>query len=249
MTEAKKTVLELRNLTLRRGEFLLDKVCCSVMEREIVAIIGKTGAGKTLLLETAAGLCRADGGQALYGGIPIQTVPIERRNIGYLYQDYGLFPHMTARENIGFSLRMQRIGAKERRHRVDEMAERFGIREILEQYPATLSGGEQQRVALARALMMRPPLLFLDEPFSALDPVTRKDFYRILHEVREEFGCAILFVTHDFSEAQQLADRIGVLIDGRLRGVVEASCLFTAPWEAEVCRFLGISEDERGDRE
>ena len=107
----------------------------------------------------------------------------------------------------------------------------------------TLSGGEQQRVALARALMMRPQLLILDEPLSALDPVTRQDFYKILQEVRQDFGCAILFVTHDFSEAQQLADRIGILITGRLRGVVEAEDLFTAPWEDDVIRFLGIEKE------
>ena len=123
------------------------------------------------------------------------------------------------------------------------MAERFGIDGVLEQYPGTLSGGEQQRVALARALMMRPQLLILDEPFSALDPVTRQDFYRILQEIRQDFGCAILYVTHDFSEAQQLADRIGVLIAGRLRGVVKAQELFTAPWDDDVSRFLGIEKE------
>ncbi len=248
MTDKRIPVLELRNLTLHRGDFLLDHVSFSVEEKEIFAIIGKTGAGKTLLLEVSSGLCKEDGGQVLYRGTPIRDIQVHRRNIGYLYQDYGLFPHMNARENIGFSLRMQHVPAKERQRRVEEMAERFGIREVLEQYPATLSGGEQQRVALARALMMRPPLLFLDEPFSALDPVTRQDFYRMIHEVREDFGCAILFVTHDFSEAQQLADRIGVLIDGRLRGVVEAQSLFTASWEPEVCRFLGISPGEEGEK-
>ena len=249
MTDNRNVVLELRDLTLRRGDFLLDGVSFDVKEKEIFAIIGKTGAGKTLLLEAASGLCKADGGEALFRGTPIRNIPVHQRNIGYLYQDYGLFPHMSAQENIGFSLRMQRVAAKERQRRVEEMAERFGIREVLEQYPATLSGGEQQRVALARALMMRPPVLFLDEPFSALDPVTRQDFYRMIHEIREEFGCAILFVTHDFSEAQQLADRIGVLIDGRLRGIVAAQSLFDAPWEPEVCRFLGISRKQEGEKE
>ena len=243
MSDQKKAVLELRNLTLKRGSFLLDAVSFTVHAGEIFAVIGKTGAGKTLLLEAAAGLSSADGGQVLYGGEPVREIPIYQRNIGYLYQDYGLFPHITAGENIGFALKMQHVPAKDRQSRVAAMAERFGIGGVLEQYPGTLSGGEQQRVALARALMMCPQLLILDEPFSALDPVTRQDFYRILQEVRQDFGCAILFVTHDFSEAQQLADRIGVLIAGRLRGVVEAENLFAAPWEDDVSRFLGIKKE------
>ena len=243
MSDFKKEILELRDLTLKRGSFLLNAVSFTVYAGEIFAVIGKTGAGKTLLLEAAAGLCPIDGGQVLYGGEPVREIPIYRRNIGYLYQDYGLFPHMTAEENIGFALKMQHVSVRDRRSRVAAMAERFGIGGVLEQYPGTLSGGEQQRVALARALMMRPQLLILDEPFSALDPVTRQDFYGILQEVRKDFGCAILFVTHDFSEAQQLADRIGVLIAGRLRGVVPVKDLFTAPWEDDVIRFLGIEKE------
>lgn len=152
---------------------------------------------------------------------------------------------MTAEKNIAYSLKMQRCPKEEIQKRVFEMGKRFGITGILKQYPGTLSGGEQQRVALARALMMRPSLLILDEPFSALDPVTKKRLYGMLRQIREEFHCAILFVTHDFQEAQELADRIGVLIDGRLQGIVSSGDLFTAEWKEDVRDFLGL--DERGE--
>lgn len=235
-------ILKVDHLTLRRGNFLLEDVSLSVGEQEIVALIGKTGAGKTVLLETVAGFNRPDSGSVLYQGREISSIPIEQRNIGYLYQDYSLFPHMTAEKNIGYCLKMQRCPRQEIRRQVLEMAERFGITGILKQYPGTLSGGEQQRVALARALMMRPRLLILDEPFSALDPVTKRRLYGMIREIRDQFRCAILFVTHDFQEAQELADRVGVLIGGRLQGVVDSHGLFTANWDESTRDFLGLED-------
>ena len=138
-------------------------------------------------------------------------LPIFRRNIGFLYQDYSLFPHMTARANIDFGLRMRGYKKEEIQQRVEEISSRFGINSLLDLYPGTLSGGEQQRVALARALITQPPLLLLDEPFSALDPATRKSMYEMLLRIREEYNCAVLFVTHNFEEAEHLADRIGII--------------------------------------
>ncbi|MGI5962929.1 MAG: ATP-binding cassette domain-containing protein [Lawsonibacter sp.] len=241
MFNLNSNLLSIQNLSVQRGNFRLQSISLTIKVGEIVALIGKTGAGKTLLLEAAAGFYPPDSGQVLYQGTSISTIPIFQRKIGYLYQDYGLFPHMTAEQNIAFPLTIQRVAKTEIRHQVAQMADRFGIQSILSQYPGTLSGGEQQRVALARALMMRPPLLLLDEPFSALDPVTKQNLYQMLHEIRDTFGCAILFVTHDFYEAEQLADRIGVLISGQLRGIVDSGQLFTAPWERDVRQFLGLT--------
>lgn len=235
-------LLKVHNLTLRRGNFQLEDVSLSIGEQEIVALIGKTGAGKTVLLETIAGFHRPDRGGVRYQGREISSIPIEARNIGYLYQDYSLFPHMTAENNIGYCLRIRGCPQKEIQESVREMAERFGITGILNQYPGTLSGGEQQRVALARALMMRPQLLILDEPFSALDPVTKRRLYGMIQEIRAQFRCAVLFVTHDFQEAQSLADRVGVLVGGRLQGIVESGALFTANWNEETRDFLGLEE-------
>ncbi|MBR5381201.1 MAG: ATP-binding cassette domain-containing protein [Oscillospiraceae bacterium] len=239
-----KPVLCVEDLVVRKGGFLLDRVSFTLAENEIMAVIGRTGSGKTLLLETVAGFCEPLSGAVLYEGVPIRRIPLHRRNIGYLYQDYSLFPHMTVEANLAYPLKLRHVPASEIRTRTAAMADRFGIRHILKQYPGTLSGGEQQRTALARALMLRVPLLLLDEPFSALDPVTKSGLYQLLLDVRRDFGCALLFVTHDFSEAAGLADRVGVLLGGRLRGVLPADELFTADWDDDVKRFLGIADKE-----
>lgn len=239
-------VLRYCRLTVRRGNFVLRDISLDVKAGEILAIIGKTGAGKTLLLESAAGLCRPDSGMVLYGGQDIRSIPLHRRNIGYLYQEYSLFPHMTAGANIGYGLTIRKAAKAEIRRQVEALAERFGIGALLSQYPGTLSGGEQQRVALARALILRPRLLLLDEPFSALDPVTRGQLHRLLLEVRRDFGCAVVFVTHDFDEATALADRIGVLIGGCLEGIVPSKRLYTSPWPESVRAFLGLNR-QRSD--
>ncbi len=235
-------ILSFQKLSIQRGDFLLDQVSFDVREAEIFSIIGKTGSGKSVLLETAAGFFVPKSGIVSYRSLPVHQIPLHKRNIGYLYQDYGLFPHMTAAENIAYSLAMRRIPRAEIRRQVRAMAERFDIQAVLEQYPGVLSGGEQQRVALARALIMRPQLLLLDEPFSALDPMTKHALYQMLLNIRKEFHCAILFVTHDFAEAEQLADRVGVLISGKLRGIADSRELFTASWGREVREFLGITD-------
>lgn len=240
MSENLHSILSFQDLTVQRGEFRLSHVSFDVYENEIFAMIGKTGAGKSVLLEAAAGFFAPESGWVKYDGQMVHEIPLYQRNIGYLYQDYSLFPHMTAEENIGYSLKMKCISKEKIRKQVRAMAERFEICSILDQYPATLSGGEQQRVALARALMMRPRLLLLDEPFSALDPVTKQSLYEILEAIRKEFQCAMVFVTHDFAEAQQLADRIGILISGKLRGIVKSGELFQTDWDNDVQKFLGM---------
>ena len=245
MSKASSTILDFQALTVQRGDFLLEQICFAVQEEEIFAIIGKTGAGKSVLLEAAAGFFLPKSGAVLYQGMPVHEIPLHARRIGYLYQDYSLFPHMTAEENIAYSLRMRRIPKAEIRRQISEIAERFGILPILQQYPGVLSGGEQQRVALARALVMHPQLLLLDEPFSALDPVTKRMLYQMLLGIRAEFHCAILFVTHDFAEAEQLADRVGILISGKLRGITDSRKLFSADWGRDVREFLGLTDQEK----
>ncbi|MBQ3403999.1 MAG: ATP-binding cassette domain-containing protein [Oscillospiraceae bacterium] len=239
-----ETVLEMENVHVRRGCFDLEGIDLSVKKREIFAILGKTGAGKSVLLETAAGFHSPICGSVRLEGRDLCCIPLNERNIGYLYQDYSLFPHLTAGANISFGLRMRRKSRDEIRKRTEEIARLFEISGLLEQYPGTLSGGEQQRVALARALITRPPLLLLDEPFSALDPVTKGKMHDTLLSIRDEFGCAILFVTHNFAEAELLADRVAILIRGRISGVAERSALYSADWNAEARQFLGLEEKE-----
>ena len=245
MDKNTEEILRLEHVTLRRGSFLLNQISLSVRAGEIAAILGPTGAGKTLLLETIAGFARPEAGRVLCRGADVHRTPLCRRNIGYLYQDLSLFPHMTAAANMGYGLRLRRLPRQEIRKQVEAMADRFGLRAVLDQYPGTLSGGEQQRVALARALMVRTPLLLLDEPFSALDPVTKAGLHRLLREVCGEFQCAVVLVTHDFQEAVSLAGRVGVLLGGTLRGIVPAGALFDAPWDEEARRFLGLGPIEK----
>ena len=236
---AKKQLLVVQKLNLTRGNFKLCDVSFSIHANEILAIIGKTGAGKTLLLESIAGFHDLESESILLHDRALETYSLPERKLGYLYQDYCLFPHMTARENIAYGLKMQKRSKKEISERVEKLAQELEITGILGQYPATLSGGEQQRVALARALSIEPEILLLDEPFSSLDPATKQKLYVLIKEINKEHACTIVFVTHDFYEAQKLADRTGILIEGRLRGIVDSDKLFTSEWDEDVNCFLG----------
>ncbi len=230
-----------QDFCLRKGSFQLKDISFSLHTREIFAILGKSGAGKTLLLESAAGFYSPHHGQILLYGHNIHSIPLAQRKIGFVYQDYALFPHMTAEKNIAYGLQMRHIPQKEQQYKVNEIAEILHIREILQQYPQTLSGGEKQRCALARALILRPSLLLMDEPFAALDPLTRKHLYAEITTIPERFDCSILFVTHDFQEAQQLAQRIGIIIAGRLTSIRKAEDLFSPCDDEDLNTFLTIS--------
>ena len=238
----KDCILQVEGLCLRKGSFVLRDVSFSLGRNEVLSLLGPTGAGKTMLLETVAGFYVPDAGRVLFRGRQVSSIPLHKRNIGYLFQDYALFHRMTVRQNIGYGLKMQGRPKEEIARAVAELAEWFGISHLLDDYPGTLSGGEQQRTALARALITRPPLLLLDEPFSALDPQTSRKLYDKLRQIRQEFSCAMVFVTHDFHEAQELSDRIGILIKGELCGVVPQEELYTSAWPPAAAALLGIEE-------
>ena len=232
--------IDIHDLRVTRGEFILTVDELQVNEGEIFAILGTTGSGKTVLMESIAGAYPIDGGEILLNGKNVDDLPIQQRHLGILYQDYALFPHMTVHDNIAYGLKHVRP----RRHDVDEcvneMLAMFDIEQLANRYPGVISGGESQRAALARALIMHPDILILDEPFSALDPTTKLQMYEMLRSVHQAFGCTIVFVTHDFNEAQTLADRVGIILDGQLRCVVDADALFDEQHTPEVKRFLGI---------
>ena len=232
--------IEVRDLRVTRGEFTLEVDELSIQPREVFAILGSTGSGKTVLMESIAGAFSIDEGFILLDGKDVDTLPIQQRHMGILYQDYALFPHMTVRNNIAYGLKRAKVPHMEIDERVNEMLDLFGIRHIAERHPGVISGGESQRTALARALVLEPEILILDEPFSALDPTTKQQMYSMLRDVHARFDCTIVFVTHDFNEAQTLADRVGIILDGRLRTVVPASELFSIAHSEEVSRFLGL---------
>ena len=233
--------LEIKNFSVTRGDFSLHPVSFSVRAGEIFAILGRTGSGKTVLLEAASGMFPGNQGVILLNGTDICQIPPRERRIGFVYQDHGLFPHMDVFHNIAYGLKMHGVPADERTRRVHEIMDAFSIRHISRQYPGTLSGGERQRTALARALILRPILLLLDEPFSALDPATRSKIHRQLLAVHEQYKCTILFVTHDFQEAASLSDRIAILLDGHLETVVESGQLLAKHYNKNVEEFLGRS--------
>jgi molybdate transport system ATP-binding protein len=215
----------------------------SAREGECLALAGPSGAGKTSLLRTAAGLLRPDQGRVTCGSeVWLDTergvfLDPERRRCGYVFQEYALFPHLRAWQNVAYPLR---AGSRaERRRRAHDLLDRFGVAHLAGARPATLSGGERQRVALARALALRPSALLLDEPLSALDARTRAAAARELAGVLRESEAPALLVTHDFGEAAQLGDRVGVIDAGRIVQTGTASELAAEPRSAFVADFTG----------
>jgi len=228
------------------GDFALTDVSFSVADGEYFVILGPTGAGKTLILETIAGFYIPREGHILLKGDDATHTPPEKRNIGFVYQDYALFPHMTVEENVAFGLKMHGSPKETVEHRVQKIMEVMQISHLKERFPTTLSGGEQQRTALARALVIDPDVLLLDEPLSALDPRTRENLRDELKRLHQTQGTTTIHVTHDQTEALVLADRIAVIIDGRVVQVDVPSKVFNNPASVEVANFVGVENVLKG---
>jgi len=209
----------------------------------VTVLFGPSGSGKTTVLRALAGLDRPDGGAITFDGEPwfdagrgVLASP-QARGVGFLFQDYALFPHLSVRANVAYGL--HRLAAAGRASRVAELAERFGLEDLLDRSPGQLSGGQKQRVALARALAPRPRLLLLDEPLSALDAPTREVLRGELRHLLEQSGVPAIVVTHDRIEALALGDRLAVLVDGAIRQVGPVHEVFSAPADVEVARVVG----------
>ena len=239
--------VSIRDLWVDLGTFHLHGLNLDVEAGEYFVILGPTGAGKTVLLESIAGLYPLSRGRVLLDGRDVTRLPPERRGIGFVYQDYVLFPHLNVGQNIAFGLKLLKLPRAEVGERVRAMARLLGIDGLLGRKPATLSGGEQQRVSLARALVVRPRLLLLDEPLSALDPGMRQELQRELARVHRELGTTMLHVTHDFEEAIALAERIAVVHEGRVAQVGAAQEIFRQPESEFVARFVGATNILSGE--
>lgn len=231
--------IRIDRLLVTRGSFTLRVDELTVRPREIFAILGETGAGKTVLLEAIAGAYPVDEGAIELDGKNIETLPVRQRHLGIVYQDYALFPHMSVAENIGYGLKMNDVPADEAARRIERQLSLFGIERIADRFPGIISGGESQRCALARALVMEPEILLLDEPFSAVDPATKERLYQTIRDIHRAFDCTIVFVSHDFNEAATLADRVGIVLGGKLRAIARSNELFTKKFDEDVMRFLG----------
>ncbi len=234
-------MIRLENLHVRVGNFDLRDISLQVPDGGYALIIGPTGSGKTTLLEAVAGHAKLRAGRVFMHDEEVTDLPPERRGLGFVYQQYHLFPHLSVRDNIGYGLRPPRRGPQELdpESRINELARMLAIVPLLDRPVRGLSGGEQQRVALARALAPKPSILLLDEPFAAVDPATRQVLRRELRELHEREGITTLQVTHDFDEALRLGDLVAVLSEGRIAQSGTPEQVFRYPNSAFVARFVG----------
>ncbi len=239
-------LIEMRGVSIRLGEFAVHDAHLEVEKGEYFVLLGPTGAGKTVLLECIAGLHRPQSGDVLVEGRRVNRVPPEQRGLGYLPQDYALFPHLDVAQNIGFGMRLRRKSRDETERKVNELAGLLKITHLLGRSPLHLSGGEKQRVALARALAIEPKVLLLDEPLSALDEQTRETLCVELRRVHAELRTTTVHVSHNFEETLAVADRIGIIQDGRVRQVGTPEDVFRRPASEFVARFVRSENIWRG---
>ncbi|MFD1746802.1 sulfate/molybdate ABC transporter ATP-binding protein [Rhizobium helianthi] len=224
-------------------------VSLTVKSGELIALLGPSGSGKTTILRMVAGLEYADGGHIYFGDQDATDIPVRDRGVGFVFQHYALFPHMTVAENIGFGMSVSKVkrSKAEIAARVDQLLSLVKLKGLGDRFPAQISGGQRQRVALARALSVDPKVLLLDEPFGALDANVRHDLRRWLREIHDELGITTIFVTHDQEEALDLADRVVILKEGKIvqEGTPQEVC--RDPKDAFVLKFLGDANRLTGE--
>ena len=238
--------VELRDLKRSFGAVAaIDGISLSVKTGEFLALLGPSGSGKTSLLRALAGLEYLDSGHIEIGGKSMDGVPARERGVGFVFQHYALFRHMTVARNVAFGLEVRpkklRPAQKVIDQRAHDLLELMGIGELADRFPDQVSGGQRQRVALARALAIEPSLLLLDEPFGALDAKVRRNLRIWLRDLHDRMGLTSIFVTHDQAEAMEMADRVAVLRDGRIEQVDTPDRLYLHPSSAFVHEFLGDS--------
>ena len=235
--------LSISGLSAQAGSFTLGPVSLDIPPDRVLVVLGPSGAGKTMLLETIAGLRPRQAGQISLAATDITSLPPERRRIGLVFQDAALFPHLTVKDNIRFGPRARRAASPDGS---DDLLHQLGITHLADRSPRSLSGGERQRVALARALAIQPGLLLLDEPLSALDQPTREEMRALLQQLLAELEIPAAHVTHDRDEALSIGDDLAVIVGGRLRQTGPAATVATEPADPDVARLLGWSELGQG---
>ncbi|MFT4197110.1 MAG: sulfate ABC transporter ATP-binding protein [Pseudoxanthomonas sp.] len=236
--------ITIEGLARRFGAFAaLDGIDLEIRQGELLALLGPSGSGKTTLLRVIAGLEQADTGRVLFDGRDATALPVQERGVGFVFQHYALFKHMTVADNIGFGLHIRRGRRRLKRGEIDarvrELLALVQLEGLEKRFPAQLSGGQRQRVALARALAIEPQVLLLDEPFGALDAQVRRELRRWLRQVHERTGVTTVFVTHDQEEALELADRVAILNRGRLEQVGTPAEVYDHPATPFVHGFVG----------
>ena len=227
------------------GVRALADLSLDVAAGELVSLLGPSGCGKTTALRIVGGFEFADTGRVMIGGHEVTDLPPTRRDIGMVFQAYSLFPNMTAAQNVEFGMRLRRQPTTRRRDQTAELLALVGLSPHADKYPHQLSGGQQQRVALARALAIRPKMLLLDEPLSALDAKVRVGLREEIRRIQQELGITTLFVTHDQEEALAISDRVGVMSEGRLEQLDVPAKVYREPATPFVAQFVGVANTLR----
>lgn len=233
--------LRLKNIEFRQEDFELIIPYLEAKPGEFLTLLGPSGCGKTTTLRIIAGFEKPDRGEIYFDDTIMNDVPPYERNIGIVFQDYALFPHMTVYDNISFGLKLRKLPKGEIRRRVLWALELVGLKGFEDRYPEQLSGGQQQRVALARALVIEPQLLLLDEPLSNLDAKIRERLRGEIKRIQKELGITTIYVTHDQEEAMAISDRIAVMSVGKIEQVGDPLDLYYNPKNEFVAQFLGLS--------
>jgi ABC-type Fe3+/spermidine/putrescine transport system ATPase subunit len=234
--------IELREVTKRYGAVrAVDGVTLEIADGELFTLLGPSGCGKTTLLRMIAGFAPLDGGQIRFGARRVDGLPPYARNIGMVFQNYALWPHMTVAANVTYGLRLRKLPAAEIGRRLEEGLRKVNLTGLDARYPGQLSGGQQQRVALARALVLSPDILLLDEPLSNLDAKIRVQVRAEIRTLQRELGITTVYVTHDQEEALSLSDRVAVMRDGRVLQVAAPKALYERPVTRFVADFVGTN--------
>ena len=232
--------IQVTDISKRFGDFVaLESVSLEIPEGSLTALLGPSGSGKSTLLRIIAGLELPDSGTVMIEGDDVSDVRPQKRGIGFVFQHYAAFNHMSVRDNVAFGLQIRKLPKAEIRTRVDELLELVGLAKWAGQRPAQLSGGQRQRMALARALAVAPRVLLLDEPFGALDAIVRAELRAWLRRLHDEQGTTTVLVTHDQEEAMEIADRIAVMDQGRIEQVGSPREIYDAPASEFVMKFVG----------
>lgn len=232
--------IQIENLTVEYGTVTaVEDVDLHVADGELLAIVGPSGCGKSTTLGFVAGFTKVTAGRLYFDDRDVTQLPPQRRNIGFLFQDYAIYPHLSAAENIRFPLDVAKISRREATRRVAEITDLLGIGELLSRRPSQLSGGQRQRVALARALVKNPVVLLLDEPLSNLDAHLRVQMRVEIRRIQLDLGITTLFVTHDQSEALSVADRVAIMNQGRIEALAPPHEVYTEPATIFAARFIG----------
>ena len=246
MRTVSNPLLVLKSLSKSWREFQIKDVNLEVRKGEYFVVMGPTGAGKTLLLQLIAGIHYPDSGKIVLDDVDVTYLPPEKRSIGYVPQNYALFPHMFVKDNIGYGLRIRGYPKDKVEEETRELSTKLGINHLLERRVSTLSGGEQQRVALARALIIKPKILLLDEPLSALDPETGEEIREYIKEIRKILKFTAIHVTHDFVEAVDLGDRMAIMFNGEILQVGEPIEIINNPRNELIASFTGAKNLFKG---